>query len=317
MHTPQTSIRQTGQAVLSHSCRISYVGLRHVATLWTKTALYLATAVSILASVPSVVPAAEFDSQNPWVSHTFADGHFQIQTPAGWQLADIPNIGRGNIYVVDPQNDLHLIAYSTPKIDVHLKSMKEVVQLVVQSHSARFEQAEQVKSVMSLDDASPAADVQLKAVNDNTNLVYTIRVLDCDDYWVELHLWTIPSQFTKNEKLFDQIRESLQLANNKTLLPAENQVQHLPDNPAPAPGTYEVVICIGILLFFVAMVISAIQRIRKRLSSEANPTWKTYANELGGYIIVLILILIGGIAVLLDDSEPQAPPVPVQRNNSF
>ncbi|MCA9016493.1 MAG: hypothetical protein KDA77_14265, partial [Planctomycetaceae bacterium] len=157
----------------------------------------------------------------------------------------------------------------------------------------------------------------LKVSFEKINLIYDLRILDCGDSWVELHLWAIPSQYTKNKNLFNQIRESLQLANSATPLLNGNQAHQLPANRSSAPGLYEVIIWTGIGLVFLAIAIAAIQRLRKRLSADVNPTWKTYVNELGGYIIVLILILLGGIAVLLDNSEPQHPPAPVQNDNSF
>lgn len=289
--------------------------------LWTAGILMLAfwgcNMVSLMIPAARAASVAANNTQNrqaPWVSHKFGDGRFLIQTPAGWNLTELPNIGPGNIYVADSQNDLHLIAYSTPKIDVNVKGLKEVLQLVVQSHSARFEQAQEVKSAMSLDGIVPAADSQLKAVYEKTNLIYNIRVLDCGDYWVELHLWSIPSQFNKYEKLFDQIKTSLQLANSDSSQSTWKQTAQLPAGSSAWPIIYNGFILMAMLLVMLVGVISAVQRLRKRLATESNPTWKTYVNELGGYIIILILILLGGIAVLLDDSEAQPPPVPVQRN---
>lgn len=294
--------------------------------LWSAGILMLAfwgcNMISLMIPAAHAASMAANNAQNqqaPWVSHTFGDGKFLIQTPAGWQLTELPSIGPGNIYVADSLNDLHLIAFSAPNIDTKLSNLKELIQLAVKNQSARFEQAQEIESAMSLTGAFPAADSKLKVLADRTHLIYQMRVLDCGDSWVELHLWATPSQYAKNEKLLKQIRDSLQLANSDTPHEPEKQVTQLPTGSSETPGSYKGYILATIFLIMVVGIFSALQRLRERLATESNPTWKTYVNELGGYVIILTLIFLFGIAVLLDDNTPgelEQPSVSAQRDNT-
>ena len=65
------------------------------------------------------------------------------------------------------------------------------------------------------------------------------------------------------------------------------------------PGTFELLIVLSIPLVGIAMIISAISRARKKLSPESNPTTWTYFNELAGYFIVGILILVSWLAMVV------------------
>ncbi|HCO24352.1 MAG TPA: hypothetical protein DIT97_15425 [Gimesia maris] len=297
--------------------------------LWTAGIMMLAflgcNMVSLIIPAAHAASVAANKAQNrqaPWASHTFGDGRFLIQTPAGWQLTEIPTIGPGNIYVADSLNDLHLIAFSAPKIDTNLSSLKEVIQLSVKNQSARFEQVQEVESALFLTGVFPAADSTLKILADRTHLIYQIRVLDCGDSWVELHLWATPSQYVKNEKLLKQIRDSLQLANSDT--PQSSKKQTSQPGQLPAGSSYWSMVYRGFILMAMVLVmlvgvISAVQGLRKSLATESNPTWKTYANELGGYAVILILIGMIGIAMLLDESipgEPEQPLAPALRNST-
>ncbi|MBD3674528.1 MAG: hypothetical protein HUJ26_13480 [Planctomycetaceae bacterium] len=52
---------------------------------------------------------------------------------------------------------------------------------------------------------------------------------------------------------------------------------------------------ICILLAYGIFLYSAIKRLQKKLGQDVKPTLWTYANELGGYLVVGLLILIGMI----------------------
>lgn len=159
---------------------------------------------------------------NTWISHSFGNGRFVIQTPAGWRRMDNPNIGPRNIYVVDSLNDLHLIAYSIPKIETSLSKLNEAIQVAVRVQSDQFQNAQAEKTRFSYAGTFPAADCELKVLADGTHLIYQMRVLDCGDCWVELNLWATPSQYAKNETQFMQIRDSLKLVNSAAPLTSNN-----------------------------------------------------------------------------------------------
>ena len=59
------------------------------------------------------------------------------------------------------------------------------------------------------------------------------------------------------------------------------------------PGILELLMLpLGVLLFFAAFVYPAIRRLQQKLGPDAKPTIWTYINELGGYLVVGLIILI-------------------------
>lgn len=56
-----------------------------------------------------------------------------------------------------------------------------------------------------------------------------------------------------------------------------------------------------------AIIWSGVSRLRKTLASENKPTFSTYVNELGGYAVVAVLMLVFGLAMLMGAFGPDAP----------
>lgn len=67
------------------------------------------------------------------------------------------------------------------------------------------------------------------------------------------------------------------------------------------PGTTNLLIIAGAIFVGLALIASAVFRLRKKLSAEEKPTFKTYVNEVGGYVVVGVILLIVGVAVLVSD----------------
>lgn len=92
------------------------------------------------------------------------------------------------------------------------------------------------------------------------------------------------------------------------------------------PGFQELIIKLSPIIIGVGIVLAGVTRLRKKLSTEAQPTLGTYINELGGYVIAAIIALILGVYLLFfdqgstpasagsspDDSYGQQPVVQVQ-----
>ena len=56
-----------------------------------------------------------------------------------------------------------------------------------------------------------------------------------------------------------------------------------------------------------AIIWSGIARLRKTLASENKPTFSTYVNELGGYVVVAVLMVVFGLTTLMGAFGPDAP----------
>jgi len=74
------------------------------------------------------------------------------------------------------------------------------------------------------------------------------------------------------------------------------------------PGFSEKLIVGSMIIGGLAVLIAGALRLRKKLAASANPNLFTYVNELGGYAIFGVLLLIGGIALLFesDTLPPEA-----------
>lgn len=71
------------------------------------------------------------------------------------------------------------------------------------------------------------------------------------------------------------------------------------------PGFSEKFIVGSMVIGGLAVLIAGALRLRKKLAASANPSVFTYLNELGGYAIFGLLLLIGGIALLFEqDNQP-------------
>ncbi len=192
--------------------------------VWTAKALFVG--VMGFAMLGMLIPAfhaawiAAHNAKNEqaaWISHPFGGGRLAIHTPAGWQEMETPNLGRGNLYLADLPNDLHLMVWAFPKIDLDLKDLKEAIQVAVNSLSESFVEAQAEKAQFSLDGPIPAADTRINVLMGKTKLIYQLRVLDCGDTWVQVNLWATPSQYARFESLFDQIRKSITTVNESPL----------------------------------------------------------------------------------------------------
>ena len=71
------------------------------------------------------------------------------------------------------------------------------------------------------------------------------------------------------------------------------------------PGFQELIIKLSPIIIGVGIVLAGVTRLRKKLSTEAQPTLGTYINELGGYVIAAIIALILGIYLLFVDQGSQ------------
>ena len=71
------------------------------------------------------------------------------------------------------------------------------------------------------------------------------------------------------------------------------------------PGFQELIIKLSPIIIGVGIVLAGVTRLRKKLSTEAQPTLGTYINELGGYVIAAIIALILGIYLLFFDQGSQ------------
>lgn len=65
------------------------------------------------------------------------------------------------------------------------------------------------------------------------------------------------------------------------------------------PGISELLIPIFSILLFATFVYTAIRRLQQKLGPGQKPTAWTYINELGGYIVVGLIFLLGVLAVVL------------------
>lgn len=74
------------------------------------------------------------------------------------------------------------------------------------------------------------------------------------------------------------------------------------------PGFSENLIVGSMVVGGLAVLIAGALRLRKKLAASANPSMFIYVNELGGYAIFGVLLLIGGVALLFekDDLPPEA-----------
>lgn len=61
-------------------------------------------------------------------------------------------------------------------------------------------------------------------------------------------------------------------------------------------GITELAIVLSVFTVWGLLVWSAIARIQEKLSDSESPTFSTYVNELGGYVLVGIVLLIAAIA---------------------
>lgn len=69
------------------------------------------------------------------------------------------------------------------------------------------------------------------------------------------------------------------------------------------PGASEIVTVGLALLMGLGLILAGVSRLRKKLAADARPSVKTWVNELGGYVIVGVLILIGGSCCCLTKSR--------------
>ena len=49
---------------------------------------------------------------------------------------------------------------------------------------------------------------------------------------------------------------------------------------------------LGVLLFGMTLISQAVRRLRQKLREESNPTIWTYVNELGGYFVVGVFLVV-------------------------
>lgn len=79
------------------------------------------------------------------------------------------------------------------------------------------------------------------------------------------------------------------------------------------PGQIELLI-IALLIpgVICALGLAGLSRLRKKLAAGSKPTWSTYVNELGGYVIVALVFLLGGMAMLVEGClRPMRPDIQV------
>ena len=61
-------------------------------------------------------------------------------------------------------------------------------------------------------------------------------------------------------------------------------------------GTTELAIALSALIVWGLLLWSAVARLQEKLSDAESPTFSTYVNELGGYVLVGIVLLVVAIA---------------------
>jgi len=149
------------------------------------------------------------NTQAPWVTHLLGGDQFVVQVPESWQKNELSTDYPGSVYLSDSHNDLHLVVAATPKIDVNFNSLEEAIQAVIKMQSAGLEQVQTEEPHYSQVGPFNAADTILKGSLNKTNLTFQIRVLDYGGTWVQSTLWATPSQYTKYQALFLQIRDSI------------------------------------------------------------------------------------------------------------
>ena len=64
-------------------------------------------------------------------------------------------------------------------------------------------------------------------------------------------------------------------------------------------NTNNLLVIAGSMLVGIALIASAITRVRKKLAVEAKPTLGTYLNELGGYVVVGVILILISLAVIV------------------
>lgn len=74
-------------------------------------------------------------------------------------------------------------------------------------------------------------------------------------------------------------------------------------------GTPEIIV-LGAFAFYGLVIYAAIARVRRRLAKISNPTFWTYVNELGAYVIFAVFMVCGGIAMMIGNLAVPNPPAP-------
>lgn len=81
------------------------------------------------------------------------------------------------------------------------------------------------------------------------------------------------------------------------------------------PGTMELLILASVPLVGLLLIISAIFRLRKKLSLSEKPTLGAYVNELGGYALIGVILLVGGL-VFAASKLGTSPPADEQQSKT-
>lgn len=68
-------------------------------------------------------------------------------------------------------------------------------------------------------------------------------------------------------------------------------------------GTWALVmlLVVGVLAVFAISTIFYVRRLMRKLGPEGKPTVWTYINEFGGYIILGVIFLIGGVVAVISE----------------
>lgn len=145
----------------------------------------------------------------PWVEHSFANNSMRLSTPTEWELFADPNVPSSDIRLTDRGNDLHLLANSTPKMDLTVKTLAEFSQHITE---ILVKEAKDV-SVGDIQrgeiDGCQIADRGVQGTFDGVNICCYLRHIEYPDAWVELRFWTTRSRIDGNYATFVRIADTV------------------------------------------------------------------------------------------------------------
>lgn len=173
----------------------------------------LSTAI-LTVIVPMVMQSAEEVAADAldreWVQQTFSEGKYAVAVPAAWEPTNGAQPLAGVLQLSDHRRDLHLLASASPKVDLSVSSLTELRERLIEPVVSELSQPTVERSDVIAVGNETGTDTVVTGSAEGTNLYIFFRHYDAGDDWVEIRVWSPPSQVEKHHEILERIVESLQ-----------------------------------------------------------------------------------------------------------
>ncbi len=142
-----------------------------------------------------------------WTDRPVGVDNLVLSAPGNWEVTSSPEQS-ASLYLIDSQNDLHLMVTAVSKEDVTFKTLSQFYDLTLKGILLSDVQVEELPQPPA-DPVNKIDFTMTGTLSDTQRWQFRMRLMETERFWVEVRVWGRPSQLAEVHESVERIVSSV------------------------------------------------------------------------------------------------------------